>query len=197
MVRSEWVGCVPVKIYLRNRWQSWVWPVNHSFVNLCSRYDFLVGFWHHSSLLLLSVVSLVDYFILMGSNPSVFVSQFKIHGVLLNLKITNISDFFLLVFCLSFIRSVSKSCLSLCNPMDCSLPSSSVSGISQARILEWVAVSFSRGSIFPDQGSNPRLLRWHVDSLPLSLYGSPLYFYLSHFRLSKTDPFVWRLFFSI
>ena len=31
-------------------------------------------------------------------------------------------------------------------PMDCSLPGSSVHGISQARILEWVAMSFSRGS---------------------------------------------------
>ena len=34
----------------------------------------------------------------------------------------------------------------LCNPMDCSLPGSSVHGILQARILEWVAISFSRGS---------------------------------------------------
>ena len=33
-----------------------------------------------------------------------------------------------------------------CNPMDCSPPGSSVHGISQARILEWVAISFSRGS---------------------------------------------------
>ena len=37
-------------------------------------------------------------------------------------------------------------CPTLCNPMDCSPPSSSVHGISQARILEWVAISFSRGS---------------------------------------------------
>ena len=41
---------------------------------------------------------------------------------------------------------VSKSCLILCDPMDCSPPGSSVYGISQARILEWVAISFSRGS---------------------------------------------------
>ncbi|KAM7248331.1 hypothetical protein CapIbe_000370, partial [Capra ibex] len=32
-----------------------------------------------------------------------------------------------------------------CSPMDCSLPGSSVHGISQARILEWVAILFSRG----------------------------------------------------
>ena len=36
-----------------------------------------------------------------------------------------------------------------CNPMDCSLPGSPVHGISQARILEWVAMSFSRGSSQP------------------------------------------------
>ena len=39
-----------------------------------------------------------------------------------------------------------QSCLTLCDPMDCSPPESSVHGISQARILEWVAISFSRGS---------------------------------------------------
>ena len=38
-----------------------------------------------------------------------------------------------------------QSCLTLCDPMDCSLPGSSVHGISQARILEWVAMPSSRG----------------------------------------------------
>ena len=37
-------------------------------------------------------------------------------------------------------------CLTLCDPMDCSLPGSSVHGIIPARILEWVAISFSKGS---------------------------------------------------
>ena len=37
----------------------------------------------------------------------------------------------------------------LCDPMDCSLPGSSVHGIFQARVLEWVAISFSRGSWNP------------------------------------------------
>ena len=41
---------------------------------------------------------------------------------------------------------VAKSCPTLCDPTDCSPPGSSVHGISQARILKWVAVSFSRGS---------------------------------------------------
>ena len=44
---------------------------------------------------------------------------------------------------------VAHSCLSLCNPMDCNLPISSVHGVLQARILEWVAISFSRGSSQP------------------------------------------------
>ena len=39
-----------------------------------------------------------------------------------------------------------QSCLTLCNPMDCSPPSSSVHGIFQARILEWVAMPSSKGS---------------------------------------------------
>ena len=45
----------------------------------------------------------------------------------------------------------------LCNPMDCGPPASSVRGILQARILEWVAVPSSR-LIFPTQGLNPHLL---------------------------------------
>ena len=39
---------------------------------------------------------------------------------------------------------VLQSCLTLCDPMDCSLPGSSVHGILQATILEWVAIPFSR-----------------------------------------------------
>ena len=44
---------------------------------------------------------------------------------------------------------VTQSCPTLCNPMDCSLPGSSIHGIFQARVLEWVAISFSRGSSWP------------------------------------------------
>ena len=44
---------------------------------------------------------------------------------------------------------VAQSCLTLCGPMDCSLPASSVHGILQARILEWVAIPFSRESSLP------------------------------------------------
>ena len=37
---------------------------------------------------------------------------------------------------------VAQSCLTLCNPMDCSLPGFSIHGIFQARVLEWVAIFF-------------------------------------------------------
>ena len=40
---------------------------------------------------------------------------------------------------------VTQLCLALCDPMDCSLPGSSVHGILQARTLEWVAIPFFRG----------------------------------------------------
>ena len=44
---------------------------------------------------------------------------------------------------------VTQSCLTLCDPVDCSLPGFSAHGISQARVLEWVVISFSRGSSQP------------------------------------------------
>ena len=50
-----------------------------------------------------------------------------------------------------------QSYLTLCDPVDCSPPGCSVHGILQARILEWVAMPFSRG-IFLTQGSNLCLL---------------------------------------
>ena len=50
--------------------------------------------------------------------------------------------------------SDSQSCLTFCDTMDCGPPGSSVQGILQARILEWVAISFSRGS------SQPRDWTW-------------------------------------
>ena len=49
---------------------------------------------------------------------------------------------------------ISQSRPTLFNPMDCSQPGSSVHGIFQVRMLEWVAISFSRG--LPDPGIEPR-----------------------------------------
>ena len=66
-----------------------------------------------------------------------------------------------------------QSCPALCNPMDYSLPGSSVHGILQARIFEWVAMPFSR-VIFLTQGLNLHLLHWQVDSLSLGPFGKPI-----------------------
>ena len=60
-----------------------------------------------------------------------------------------------------------KLCLTLCDPMDCGPPGSSVYGIFQARILEWVAISFSRGSTWTTSFAS------QVHSLPLSHQGNP------------------------
>ena len=60
-------------------------------------------------------------------------------------------------------------CLTLCDPMDCSPPGSSVHGILQARILEWVVMSSSRGSSRPSDGT-------HVSYI--SCFGRQVLYYL-------------------
>ena len=66
---------------------------------------------------------------------------------------------------------VTQSCLTLCDPVDCSPPGSSVHGILQARILEWVAISFSRGSFQPRDWTH--LPHFRESFYQLSHQGSP------------------------
>ena len=68
------------------------------------------------------------------------------------LKLSHLSSG-LLVVKLMCMLSHFKSCPPLCNPMDCSPPGSSVYGISQTRILEWVAIPISRSSSWPRDGT--------------------------------------------
>ena len=49
-------------------------------------------------------------------------------------------------YIISYTCVLAQSCPTLCHPMDCSLPGSSTHGILQARLLKWVAISYSRGS---------------------------------------------------
>ena len=69
---------------------------------------------------------------------------------------------------------VAQSCLTLCDPMDCSLPGSSVHGIFQARVLEWIAVSFSRRSSRPRDRTqvshivDGRFTIWTTSEVPMS-----------------------------
>ena len=62
---------------------------------------------------------------------------------------------------------VVQSYVTLCDPMDCSLPGSSIHGIFQTRVLEWVAISFSRGSSRPrDQTQVSLIAGRHSEELP-------------------------------
>ena len=70
---------------------------------------------------------------------------------------------------------VAQSCPILCDPLDSSPPGSSVHGLLQARILEWVSISFSRG-IFPSQGLNLNLLHCKQMLYCLSHQGSPHFY---------------------
>ena len=67
-----------------------------------------------------------------------------------------------------------QSCPTLCDPMDCSPPGSSVHGILQARILEWVDMPSSRGSPYPGiEAASTVTPALQVGSLPQSHWGSP------------------------
>ena len=79
-----------------------------------------------------------------------------------------------------------QSCPTLCDPMDCSLPGSSVHGILQTRILEGVALPFSRGSFQLRDGTH--FLHWQMDFLP-EPQGKPLMYIcavLSHSVVSDS-----------
>ena len=67
-------------------------------------------------------------------------------------------------------------CLILCNSMDCRRPGSSIHGIFQTRILEWVAISFSRD--LPDPGVEPMSPSLQADALPSEPPGKYTYTYI-------------------
>ena len=70
------------------------------------------------------------------------------------------------------------SCLTLCDPMDCSPPGSSVQGILQAGILEWVAMPSSRGSSQPTYQTHISYVSstgyWQVCFLPPAIWEAPI-----------------------
>ena len=76
---------------------------------------------------------------------------------------------------------VTQSCPTLSNPVDCSLPGSSVHGLLQARILEWVTIPFSRGS------------SWPRDRTWVSWIAGRFFYHLSHQSESKLLPNCFKL----
>ena len=79
---------------------------------------------------------------------------------------------------------VAQSCPTLCDPMDCSLPCSSVRGILRARILEWVAISFSRRS------SQPRDWTWvsHILGRCFTIWASREVLWTSDSNVPRLRP---------
>ena len=108
----------------------------------------------------------------MVSNPAISLISFEILGKTQWSRQSHISKHV----------KVTHSCLTLCDPMDCSPPGSSVHGILQARILDWGASPFSRDLlILGDQGSNPSLLHYRQDFYHLCHQGSPQNTYIPCF----------------
>ena len=90
---------------------------------------------------------------------------------------THIQRVYFLYVCECVLAKLLQLCPSLWDPMDSNPPGSPMHGILQARILEQVAMPFSRG-IFPTQGSNPYplcLLYLQTGSLPLAPRGKPIF----------------------
>ena len=81
---------------------------------------------------------------------------------------------------------VTQSCPTLCDPIDCSPAGSSVHGILQARIWEWVAIPFSRGS--SRLGNEPRSPTLQVDSLSSEPPGTCGYLILNVETTSQSTP---------
>ena len=78
--------------------------------------------------------------------------------------------------CIYMVCVIIQSCPTLCDPMDCSLPDSSIHGILQVRILEWVAMS-SPGDL-PDPGIEPWSPALQANSLLSEPPGKPIYVYV-------------------
>ena len=130
---------------LRNWWES------NFFKDYILNLIFLNDRWSNLSsfmsffLVLLAWISLFRYFILIGIPENAFVKckiliklqvhthmYSKVYSCLLRYQMVSKAE-----------KLVAQSCLTLCDPVDCSLLGLSVHGILHARIMEWVAISFS------------------------------------------------------
>ena len=95
------------------------------------------------------------------AKPGAGVASFAHPSVQVSASCLSFSSIFF--FCFRFL------CSTLCNPLDCSPPGFSFRGISQARILEWIAISYSRGFSRPRDRTRVSCISFigKVDSLPL------------------------------
>ena len=87
---------------------------------------------------------------------------------------------------------VSQSCLTLCDPVDCNLLGFSIHRVLQARILKWIAISFSRGSSQP--GIEPGSPALQADALPSEPLGKPTAFTtLEKEMATHSSALAWRI----
>ena len=91
----------------------------------------------------------------------------KIQDIYINMCYINITYYAVLLL-------ISKSRPTFCDPMDCSLPGSSVHGVSQTSILEWVAISFFRGTFRPKDQTHVSCLAGRL-LIPLSYLGNAFF----------------------
>ena len=90
------------------------------------------------------------------------------------------------IFVIYWVNKVTQLCLTLCDPMEGSRSGSSVHGILQARILEWVAISFSRRSSQPRMETRSPALQ--ADSLPIEPLRNKYILYREHSGISIWKP---------
>ena len=111
---------------------------------------------------------------LLDSLPTQVITEYGVEFPVLSSRL-------LLVICFTYQSvkvSAVRSCPTLCDPMDCSPPGSSVHGILQARILEWVAIPFSRGSSRPRAQAKISCIAgrlftiWATGAAPFYIYSS-------------------------
>ena len=87
---------------------------------------------------------------------------------------------------------IAQSCPTLCDPLDCGSPDTSIHGILEARMLKWVAISFSRGSSWPGIKSGSSTLQ--ADSLLSEPPGKPFGF-LSVSLIDYSSSHLWDLYY--
>ena len=89
--------------------------------------------------------------------------------------------------------SITQSCLTLCDPLDCSLPGSFVHGILQARILEWIALPFSRWSSQPRDQTQLSCIAgrlftiWATKEALSNIYIKDLYIYIYIYEVKWSE----------
>ena len=99
----------------------------------------------------------------------------------LALHTSTVNKEFMVFYCLWLHANLLQPCRTLHNPMGSSQPGSSIHGILQARILEWVPMPSSRRSSWPRDSSHTSFcfLYWQVGSLPLAPTGKPFIGWIS------------------